>query len=243
MKKITILLIAIFATISMQSIAQNCTPDYTGYTAVPDTGVMLPQPLPNATVNVAYQQPVTIGVPSVVKFQGAEVPLNWIKFVSVSSSLGNTWTVVNSTGGTTFPQWAKSTWQCVTISGTPTVAGTDSVTVYVDGEVVGFGTPFPVSNQAGGKLAIIVQQAQAIGAEYIDNNVSVYPNPSIDGNYLLNLDQQYDLTLCDITGRVISSSVVSEGKTTLSLVNEVSGVYFIRLKNENHTKTIRIVKR
>jgi hypothetical protein len=243
MKKITLLLIAIFATFSMQSFAQNCTPDHTGYTVVPDTGVMLPRPLPNATVNVAYQQAVTIGVPNTVVYMNQSVPLNWIKLDSVVSSLGNVWAVVNSTGGTTFPQWAKDTWQCATILGTPTHSGMDSITVYIDGEVVVFTMPYTVTGQPGGKLPLFIQTPQSVGADYMDTQVSVFPNPSVDGNYSITVDQQYDMTICDVTGRVVSVSSINEGVSVVDLSNEVAGIYFVRLKNENQSKVIRLVRK
>lgn len=242
MKKITIFLVAIFATVSLQSFAQNCTPDHPGYTVVPDTGVMLPRPLPNATVNVAYQQVVTIGVPNTVVYMNQSVPLNWIKLDSVVSSIGNVWTVVNSTGGTTFPQWAKDTWQCVTMLGTPTHSGMDSITVYIDGEVVVFSMPYVVTGQPGGKLPLFVQDPQSIGVDYMDENVSVFPNPSVDGYYSITVDQQFEVTICDIRGRVVTTVTINEGSSVVDLSDELAGIYFVRLKNENHSKVIRIVR-
>ena len=242
MKKISLLLVALFVAFAVQLNAQNCTPDYTGYTAVPDTGIMLPHPLPNATVNVAYQQTVTIGVPSKVVYSGIDVPLNWLKINHIESGNGNTWTVVNSTGGTTFDQWTPLTWQCVTLSGTPVNSGVDSIVVYVDAEVSFMGT-FELTNQAGGKLPLMVQTAQTIGAEYMDNNVSVFPNPSADGIYSLTVDQQYEMIVCDITGRILSTGMVNEGTANLNLENEPAGIYFVRLKNDNYSKVMRIVRK
>jgi hypothetical protein len=210
---------------------------------VPDTGILLPRPLPNATVNVAYQQVITIGVPDTVKYMGMGAPMNWLKLDSVKSSLGNTWIVVNSTGGTTFPQWDKSTWQCVTMTGTPTHVGMDSITVYIDGEIVPLGFTYTLSGQPGGKLPLLVQAAQAIGAEYMDNNVSVFPNPSVDGHFSLTVDQQFEMTVCDITGRIVTSETIAEGVYNLDLANEPAGVYFARLKNDNYSKVMRIVKK
>ncbi len=242
MKKISLLLAAFFVAFAVQLNAQNCTPDYTGYTSVPDTGIMLPHPLPNATVNVAYQQTVTIGVPSKVVYSGIDVPLNWLKINHIESGNGNTWTVVNSTGGTTYDQWTPLTWQCVTLSGTPVNIGVDSIVVYVDAEVSFMGT-FELTNQAGGKLPLMVQTAQTVGAEYMDNNVSVFPNPSADGIYSLTLDQQYQMTVCDITGRTLSTETVNEGTANLNLENEPAGIYFIRLKNDNYSKVMKIVRK
>ncbi len=243
MKKITFLLSVMLIGISLLSNAQNCTPDHTGYTAVPDTGIMLPRPLPDAMIDVAYQQAVTIGVPIKVMYSGLEAPLNWIKFISATSSLGNTWNVVNNTGDTIFPQWDKATWQCVTLMGTPTHSGLDSISVMVDAEIVVFATNFPVSNQEGGKLALLVKIPQTVGAAYIDNNVSVYPNPSNDGIYSLVTDQSFTMNVCDITGKIILSEQIEEGNIAVNISDKPAGVYFIQLKNDYYSKVIRILKK
>jgi hypothetical protein len=238
MKKITLLFVALFLGFAIQANAQ-CTPSHPGLTSVPDTGIMLPLPLPNATVNVAYEQTVTIGVPATAQGQ----TINWIKVNHVTSLLGNTWTPYNETGGTTFTtQWAAGTWQCVTLKGTPTVAGIDSIIVYIDAEVTIVGFPVPLTNQKGGTLPLVVQTGQNIGAEYIDNQVSVFPNPS-NGNFSITVDNDYEMSVYDITGRIIESKSVLEGNSSIDLSNQNGGVYFIRLKNDNQTKVIRIVKR
>lgn len=243
MKKITLLFVVLFVTISVQLTAQNCTPDHTGYTVVPDTGIMLPRPLPFATVNVAYQQAVTIGVPSVVVYNGMNVPLNWLQVDSVASKNGNIWTVVNSTGGNTYSQWTPLSWQCVTLMGTPTHLGVDSITVFVNAQIVAFSIPLTVNKQVGGKLALTVQAPQAIGAEYMDNNISVFPNPSANGVYSLAVDQSFEMTICDITGRIISTSLINAGTIDLNLTNETSGIYFVRLKNDYYSKVVRLVRK
>jgi len=243
MRKITFLCMLFLLTWGNFTNAQNCTIDHPSITSVPDTGIMLPLPLPAATMNVAYQQSVTIGVPSKVVYSAMDVPLNWLKINHVESKIGNTWTVLNSTGGSTYDQWSPLTWQCVTLTGTPIHSGIDSITVFVDAEVVVMSMAFPVSNQPGGKLPLLINDHVSIGAEYIDNNISVFPNPSHDGNFVLNTDQSFTMTICDITGRIISSSSINQGTTTLNLNDQPAGVYFVRLSNDSQNKTIRIVKR
>jgi hypothetical protein len=239
MKKITILFAVFFIGFMINVNAQTCTPSHPGYTTVPDTGVMLPIPLPNATINVAYQQAITIGAPSSVEYNGMSVTMNWIKFNHITSSLGNTWTVVNETGGTTFPQWNAGVWACVTLSGTPTIAGTDTLTVFVDANVPVLGTQ---TNQPGGKLPIIIQTGSSIGAEYIDSQVSVYPNPS-NGNFTINVYKEYNMSVYDITGRVIYTKLINDGASSIDLSKHNSGIYFVRLTNDNESKVIRVVKR
>jgi hypothetical protein len=242
MKKITILFAVFFIGFMININAQNCTPSHPGITTVPDTGIMLPIPMPNATINVAYQQTITIGAPSSVDYQGNTVTMNWIKYNHITSSLGNTWTVVNETGGTTFAQWNAGDWACVTLSGTPTVAGIDSIIVFVDANITMLGFPATLNNQQGGKLPLVVQTGANIGAEYIDSQVSVYPNPS-NGNFTINVYKEYNMSVYDITGRVICTKLINDGASSIDLSKHNSGIYFVRLTNDNESKVIRVVKR
>ena len=128
------------------------------------------------------------------------------------------------------------------MSGTPTVAGTDSITVYVDANVTVLGFPATLNNQKGGSLPLIVQTGSSIGAEYIDSQVSVYPNPS-NGNFTINVYKEYNMSVYDITGRVICTKLINDGASSIDLSNHNSGIYFVRLTNDNESKVIRVVKR
>jgi hypothetical protein len=157
MKKITILLLMFLFGLVLNIQAQSCTPSYLGYTTVPAAGIILPSQLPNATNGIAYQQALTFGVPSSITISGNTIPVNWIKINHIESFIGNTWTVVNETGGSTFAQWNASTWNCATLLGTPTVSGTDSIIVFVDASVTFLGSPMPVSNQRVYSLPLVVE--------------------------------------------------------------------------------------
>lgn len=162
MKKITILMVAILWGLIIDANAQSCTPSYTGYTTVPASGIILPSQLPNATNGIAYQQALTFGVPSTITVSGNTINVTWIKINHVVSYIGNTWTVVNETGGSTFSQWNALTWNCATLLGTPTVSGTDSIIVYVDGSASLGGFPFSISNQRGYSLPLVVENQTSL---------------------------------------------------------------------------------
>lgn len=157
MKKISILLFVFILGMILNINAQSCTPSYLGYTSVPADGIILPSQLPNATNGIAYQQALTFGVPSTILFMGTPIPVIWIKINHIEGYLGNTWTIVNETGGTTFAQWNASTWNCATLLGTPSISGTDSIIVFVDASVSFMGVPQSVSNQRVYSLPLVVE--------------------------------------------------------------------------------------
>ncbi len=150
--------------------------NHPGYTTVPDSGVLLPTPLPHATVGYPYTQVFTIGIPG--HAQG--YPVIWIRFNHLTNFLssGNAWMAVNSAGGSSWANWLPLSWQCVTFSGTPTLAGTDSIYIYVDASVSVLGFPVPQNNVKGFTLPLIVDDVTGV-----DNNVGPtrlirsYPNP------------------------------------------------------------------
>jgi len=213
MKKVfTSFLILILAATFHIAQAQTCVPDHTGYTAVPDSGILLPNPLPHAQVGVPYTQTFTVGIPGTA--QGYAV--NWIKFNHMSNMIpADTWTVVNSTGGTTWAQWSKLTWQCVTFSGTPTVGGVDSIVIYVDANVTVIAFPVTQTNQKAFTLPLIIDDYTSI-----DNNTSVTtkliqsrPNPFHDFTQIGITDERAENATLNVYS-YLGQLVYSETKAT-----------------------------
>jgi hypothetical protein len=66
-----------------------------------------------------------------------------------------------------------------------------------------------------------------------EGKFSIQPNPSFDKNtnVILNLPtaDNYQLTLTDLTGRIIQTQQVSSGEQNLELTSNHSGVFFIHL--------------
>ncbi len=78
-----------------------------------------------------------------------------------------------------------------------------------------------------------------------DFSVDIYPNPSknvfnIDVNG--NMSGKYSVVVYDMQGRSLITSEVSGNKAVISLDNYVSGVYFVKISNENSIITRKIVK-
>jgi hypothetical protein len=110
-----------------------------------------------------------------------------------------------------------------------------------------------------GSYAVIVTNSTNCSAtstcvviDYIgldENNLSfnVYPNPTT-GAINIVIDQttaNYDVTVEDMNGRAIAnfgSLINGNGVYSLDLSNVVTGVYFIKLRNELEERTVRIIK-
>ncbi|MDD4150494.1 MAG: T9SS type A sorting domain-containing protein, partial [Bacteroidales bacterium] len=84
-----------------------------------------------------------------------------------------------------------------------------------------------------------------LGATNIDEfktNISVVPNPT-NGIINISADQNYLVQVLDLTGRIIESVNMNNNDISIDLTSKNSGMYIIRLTNENGTKTVKVIKR
>lgn len=100
------------------------------------------------------------------------------------------------------------------------------------------------SNCSATSTCVIVDY---IGLEENTVSFNVYPNPTT-GAINIAIDQttaNYNVTVEDMNGRAVAnfgSLINGNGVYSLDLSNVVTGVYFIKLKNELEEKTVRIIK-
>ena len=75
-------------------------------------------------------------------------------------------------------------------------------------------------------------------------DVAVYPNPSVNGMFNLDLGSvsgKSVITIYDIIGNTILSKEINSGnKQSVDLSNQANGSYFIKIKNENSVITKKI---
>jgi PKD repeat protein len=74
-----------------------------------------------------------------------------------------------------------------------------------------------------------------------EDQIRVYPNPH-QNEIIIELKEEYQSVLMDFTGRVINEQKLFLGKNTLSTQENLSGIYFLRLVNENTSVTLKLVK-
>jgi len=73
--------------------------------------------------------------------------------------------------------------------------------------------------------------------EISSNGIKVFPNPS-NGVFNINVDNNYNLEVFDITGRVINTKTLT-GNTSIELNS--AGVYFLRFSNEEGSYTQKVI--
>ncbi len=79
----------------------------------------------------------------------------------------------------------------------------------------------------------------------LENSVNTYPNPST-GIFTIETEGNFDVTITDISGKVIYSTdkacLVSTSTLQIDLSNNANGIYFIKFQNNETVKTVKIIK-
>ena len=135
----------------------------------------------------------------------------------------------------------------IPVQGTP---GNSSLTINLDADCLGMFNTINVSNGVithgdfGESITLLENFAShvffpqgQIPVTTIDPNFKgkfqIQPNPSFDKNtnVVLNLPtaNNYQVTLTDLTGRVIQTQVVASGEQTIQIESNHSGIFFIHL--------------
>ena|SRR5690554_373136 len=94
------------------------------------------------------------------------------------------------------------------------------------------------------KLTIDVQNCDYLSVQKnILENVSIYPNPTND---LINIKGlsggEYQITILDLSGRVVQATKTFTSNTTLNLSGIQNGIYLARITKDNAEQVTRIVK-
>jgi hypothetical protein len=74
----------------------------------------------------------------------------------------------------------------------------------------------------------------------VENKTKVYPNPT-NGLVNISIVEDAQLTLMDITGKVVKTQVLTQGNNTLNLETYQSGIYFAKIKGANIDSTEKII--
>jgi hypothetical protein len=76
--------------------------------------------------------------------------------------------------------------------------------------------------------------------EEVNPEISIFPNPS-NGIFTITTSDTYTLEIMDITGKVILSGKLTQAQTDIDLSGHDTGLYFIRLTNNETTINYKIV--
>jgi hypothetical protein len=71
--------------------------------------------------------------------------------------------------------------------------------------------------------------------------VLIYPNPST-GIYTIDLNEDAQVEVYDMLGKVVYKREAQEGKSTIDISNYQAGIYLLHVKSENGSVTKKIIK-
>ena len=74
-----------------------------------------------------------------------------------------------------------------------------------------------------------------------DNQIQVYPNPH-ENEITIILKEDYEAILMDYTGKVVKEQKLVPGKNGLVVEENSEGIYFLKLRNQSRTVTLKLVK-
>lgn len=102
------------------------------------------------------------------------------------------------------------------------------------------------NNGCKGTNMVVVAVEPCTGIKNISgasNRVSVYPNPS-NGVFTVELNNSLNKTIevVDVTGRVVSATQTTNATTEVNISALSNGVYYIKVKSENSTDVLKVVK-
>lgn len=173
--KTFIFLFSFFMIVSINHRAfSQCTPDPT-CTDVGNPGEMCPENLPPATVNVPYNQVVTVIPPSTFFYNGQTVQILKIK-VSQVENIPPGLTYQCNPSNCEFVVTNPITRYCILLSGTPTTAGTYPLKIHVVPYITVFGQPMALPTQVDDTSLVMVVN-QSSNYELINTSKFTVLNP------------------------------------------------------------------
>ena len=93
---------------------------------------------------------------------------------------------------------------------------------------------------------VIVAVDPCLGLQSFNSSssqVSVYPNPN-SGVFTVELVNGVNKTIevMDVTGRVVLSNTTTNNTTNVNISTLANGVYYVKVKSENVSEVIKVVK-
>jgi hypothetical protein len=89
----------------------------------------------------------------------------------------------------------------------------------------------------------VVRQQGTSDDEDNQSDFSVYPNPSTDGYFYVEMafeSANYDVS--DMAGKVIKAGVVTQNDNRIDLSDFAKGIYILRLSSNSHMVTIKMIR-
>ena len=235
-----LLLLPLFLSMAILTVAQNCIPDGT----ITEPGVYPEQP-DTAYVDVAYDFSFQILAikDTIVIFAGQTLTAN-IDSVRVDDVIG----LPSNFNYTCEPNSCTFNWKavgCINVKGNPTnnPAGVYDLKIATTAFASLGITKIPTLDTAKGYQLVIKGDGSASIFEPKKDIVAIYPNPSGDGIFQLTAKEEpRSIRITDLQGKkIVFEGFSSNGITTIDISNTAKGVYLLNLKVGEHFYTKKIV--
>jgi hypothetical protein len=235
-----LLLLPLFLSMAILTVAQNCIPDGT----ITEPGVYPEQP-DTAYVDVAYDFSFQILAikDTIVIFAGQTLTAN-IDSVRVDDVIG----LPSNFNYTCEPNSCTFNWKavgCINVKGNPTnnQAGVYDLKIATTAFASLGITKIPTLDTAKGYQLVIKGDGSASIFEPKKDIVAIYPNPSGDGIFQLTAKEEpRSIRITDLQGKkIVFEGFSSNGITTIDISNTAKGVYLLNLKVGEHFYNKKIV--
>ena len=235
-----LLLLPLFLSMAILTVAQNCIPDGT----ITEPGVYPEQP-DTAYVDVAYDFSFQILAikDTIVIFAGQTLTAN-IDSVRVDDVIG----LPSNFNYTCEPNSCTFNWKavgCINVKGNPTnnQAGVYDLKIATTAFASLGITKIPTLDTAKGYQLVIKGDGSASIFEPKKDIVAIYPNPSGDGIFQLTAKEEpRSIRITDLQGKkIVFEGFSSNGITTIDISNTAKGVYLLNLKVGENFYTKKIV--
>ncbi len=80
------------------------------------------------------------------------------------------------------------------------------------------------------------------GLEHLRNGIKLYPNP-VEENLFVEFKPPYQIQVMGVSGTTVRSFSIDSASTSLDFSLFSKGIYFLKIKNENQTHYLRIIKK
>jgi hypothetical protein len=237
-KKLLSSLVILLIAMSFKTNAQ-CTID-SSYT---NSGYY-PSSLPDATVNVAYDETVQVVIPTDTVLQGFTFTITQV----VIDSIGGLPSGINYSCNPTNCIFSGNSNNCIELTGTATVSGTYPLTVYYQTKAKNsiFGTQTLPGEE--NQYTLTVTQLTSLNETGFQNSLS-FGNVFISGNknevqYYSPVQKTVNLKIYNMLGNLVFSqdlkSYAGLNKATFNSLYLQSGIYIISLSEGNNKVSKRI---
>ncbi len=91
---------------------------------------------------------------------------------------------------------------------------------------------------------VVINFATSIYEVALADKVSIFPNPSVDGQFSILADKSIlnsTFTVVNILGKQVFNSTIKTQKTKIDMTNQPKGIYFIQINTENTSVLKKVI--